>query len=174
MGPPVGERGGARATTADRRRSTRWPAQPPDRPCFVPCAAQVAHRLVGHLVGLGLAPGAARPRRARIGLRHCPFLEVVQTLRTTSRPLRIILHQDARRGEFGHRLSHGRPPVRAEGDMASNATAELAPESGPTADRLVGDRRCWTLLVRTGALSMALLALSDQPAAEVTEGANQG
>ena len=32
-----------------------------------------------------------------------------------------------------------------------------------------------TLVVGTGALSMALLALSDQPAAaEVTEGANQG
>ena len=96
----MGQRGGARATTADRRRFHSLAGLAAGPAVLVPSADQVTHRLVDHLDGLGFAPGAARPRRARIGLRHCPFLEVVQTLRTTSRPLRIISHQGARGGEF--------------------------------------------------------------------------
>jgi hypothetical protein len=56
-----------------------------------------------------------------------------------------------------------RPPVPplCAGDLA--AVAERLLESGPTADRLAGGRRCWPLSSGTGALRMALLALSDQP-----------
>ena len=58
--------------------------------------------------------------------------------------------------------------------MASNATAELAPDP----DRLLiawgATDDVGPYSSQTGALSMALLALSDQSAAEVTEGANRG
>jgi predicted ArsR family transcriptional regulator len=119
---------GVRATEAGRALGRRLTAEDVDADeDVVVTDDEAAGRLVALLDELGFAPESDRPRTGSIGLRHCPFLDLVPQHAAVICPLHLGLMQGAMDAlEAGITVTRLEPFVEADLCLAHIGPAEPA------------------------------------------------